>query len=325
MDRHKKHFLDIDDYSEEEIRKLLGVAARLKEDRYAAYGAVDRKKLVLLFEKPSLRTRTSFDIGFTELGGYAVYLSPAEVGLGTRESIPDVARVVSRYADAVVIRTFAQENIEQFIEWGSVSVINGLTDESHPCQALADILTIWQKFGYLEGVNITYIGDGNNVAHSLMLAATKMGANITVATPEGYKPFPEVVAKAEENAKASGSKVRVLTDPVEAVKGADVVYTDVWTSMGQEAEYEARLAVFQGYQVNGELISHAKPTAIVMHDLPAHRGEEITDDVLDGPQSVVFDQAENRLHGQKAVMVMLMAPAVFEEIYSNYPINTRRQ
>lgn len=312
MEQRKRHFLDIVDYTPEEIDRLLVVGQKLKEDRLRAFGAVSGKMLGLLFEKPSLRTRVSFDVGMQELGGHAIYLSPQEIGLGTRESIPDVARVISRFTDAVVIRTFAQETVEQFARWASICTINGLTDASHPCQALADILTIRQKFGHLEGINITYVGDGNNVIHSLMLAAAKMGANVAVAGPKGYEPDPKIVARAREDAARSGSRISITTDPLEGVEAADVIYTDVWTSMGQEAEYEKRLAIFQSYQVTKKLVARAKPGAIVMHDLPAHRGEEITDDVLDGEQSVVFDQAENRLHAQKAVLLMLMAPSIFE-------------
>ncbi|MCL5256228.1 MAG: ornithine carbamoyltransferase [Chloroflexi bacterium] len=314
MELRKKHFLDIVDYTPEEIDRLLVVGQKLKEDRLRAFGALSGKTLGLLFEKPSLRTRVSFDVGMQELGGHAIYLSPQEIGLGTRESVPDVARVISRFADAVVIRTFAQETVEQFAKWASICTINGLTDASHPCQALADILTITQKFGHLQGINIAYIGDGNNVIHSLMLAAAKMGANVAVAGPKGYEPDPQVVARAGQDAAQSGSRISITTDPLEAVDGADVIYTDVWTSMGQEAEYEKRLATFQGYQVTQELVAHAKPSAIVMHDLPAHRGEEIADDVIDGEQSAVFDQAENRLHAQKSVLLMLMAPTVFETL-----------
>ena len=243
----------------------------------------------------------------TELGGHCVYLSPQEVGLGRRESVADVSRVVSRMVDAVVLRTNSHETIEEFARYSSVPVINGLSDLSHPCQGLADIFTIGERKGpALRDVTIAYVGDGNNVLHSLMLAAVLRGAHMRAATPAGYEPLPRFRELAERRARETGATLELLNDPVAAVRDADVVYTDVWTSMGQEQEYERRRRAFQGYQVNAELLRHAKPDAIVMHDLPAHRGEEITDDVMDGPQSAVFDQAENRLHAQKAVLRWLL-------------------
>ena len=260
----------------------------------------------MIFEKPSLRTRLSFDVGMIQLGGHAVYLSPAEVGLGRRESIADVARVVSRMVDLVVLRVHAHETIEEFVRHTGVPVLNGLSDLEHPCQALADIFTMRERKGDLRRVTAAFVGDGNNVAHSFMLACALSGTRLRVATPSGYEPQARYRSVAEAAAKASGGAVEVGNDPVAAVRGADVVYTDVWTSMGQEQEYERRRRAFHGFQVNRELMTHAKPDAIVLHDLPAHRGEEITDDVLDGPRSVVFDQAENRLHAQKALLALLV-------------------
>jgi ornithine carbamoyltransferase len=261
----------------------------------------------MLFQKPSLRTRVSFEVGMLQLGGRAIYLSPSEVQMGERESIADVARVLSRYVDAVMARVFRHADIAELAEFASVPVINGLSDLSHPCQALADFLTILEKKGRLEGLTVAFVGDGdNNVAHSLLLAAAKIGVNFHVASPQDYAPSEQYLALAQASAEASVSRVRLFRDPAEAVKGADVVYTDVWTSMGQEAESQKRLAAFHGFQVNAELMAQAKDEAIVMHDLPAHRGEEIADEVIDGPQSVVFDQAENRLHAQKAVLYLLL-------------------
>ena len=298
-----RHFISIADLDAATIDGLLALAARLKKERAKREPVLAGRSLAQIFEKPSLRTRLSFDVGMTELGGHCVYLSPQEVGLGRRESVADVARVVSRMVDAVVLRTNAHDTIEEFARCATIPVINGLSDVSHPCQGLADILTITERKGPdLRGRTIAYVGDGNNVLHSLMLCAVLRSARMRVATPEGYEPMPRFVETAERIAKQTGASLELLHDPVAAVSDADVVYTDVWTSMGQEQEYERRRRSFQGYQVNAELLRHARPDAIVMHDLPAHRGEEITDDVIDGPQSVVFDQAENRLHAQKAVL-----------------------
>jgi ornithine carbamoyltransferase len=263
--------------------------------------------VALIFEKPSLRTRLSFDVGIAQLGGHCVYLSPAEVGLGRRESVSDVARVASRMVDAVVLRVNAHETIEEFARYSEVPVINGLSDLSHPCQGLADIFTIRERKGPdLRGVAIAYIGDGNNVAHSLMLCVAKTGASLRIATPAGYEPLARYRELAGSDARSSGAQITIGNDPAAAVSGADVVYTDVWTSMGQEQEYERRRRAFQGFQLNAALLARAKPDAIVLHDLPAHRGEEITDEVIDGPQSAVFDQAENRLHTEKALLCWLL-------------------
>ena len=302
-----KHFVSIGDLEPRDLDALLERAATLKTDRARHEPQLRGRTLAQIFEKPSLRTRLSFDVGMQELGGHCVYLSPQEVGLGRRESVADVARVVSRMVDAVVLRTNAHETIEEFARYSSVPVINGLSDLSHPCQGLADVLTIVEKKGPdLHGVTVAYVGDGNNVLHSLMLAVALRGARLRIATPAGFEPLPRFRELAERRAKQTGGTIELGNDPIAAVRGADVVYTDVWTSMGQEQEYERRRRAFHGYQVNAELLRGAKPDAIVMHDLPAHRGEEITDEVMDGPQSVVFDQAENRLHAQKAVLCWLM-------------------
>ena len=304
-----KHFLSIVDLSPDSLLGLLQVArdlkaARLKEGNEPILRG---KTLGLLFQKPSLRTRVSFEVGMIHLGGAVLYLSPNEIRLGERESVPDVARVLGRYVDGIMARVFAHADVLALAEYARVPVINGLSDYNHPCQALADILTIWEKHGELRGVDLAYIGDGNNVCTSLMFAAAKLGMDMSVASPEGYEPASDVLAMAQEFAARSGSKVAVTNDPDKAASGADVIYTDVWTSMGQETETEARHRVFRPYQVNERLVGLASPQAIVMHCLPAHRGEEITDAVVDGPQSVVFDQAENRMHAQKAILAKLLA------------------
>ena len=303
-----RHFVSIADLEPDELGTLLDLTARLKADR-SQRSDLRGRSVALVFEKPSLRTRLSFDVGTAQLGGHSVYLSPAEVGLGRRESVADVARVVSRMADAVVLRVNAHETIEEFAKFSGVPVINGLSDLSHPCQGLADIFTIRERKGRgadLRGVVVAYVGDGNNVAHSLMLCAAKTGVTLRIATPPGYEPLPRYRELAQSAARASGASVEIGNDPSVAVAGADVVYTDVWTSMGQEQEYERRRRAFSGYQVNAQLLARAKRDAIVLHDLPAHRGEEITDEVIDGPLSAVFDQAENRLHTEKALLCWLL-------------------
>lgn len=306
---NSRHFLSIGDLTSDQLWRLLRTAQQLKRDWRSGNGGTPLagKTLAMLFQKPSLRTRVSFEVGMQQLGGRAMYLSPGEVQMGQRESTADVARVLSRYVDAIMARVFRHAEIEELARFASVPVINGLSDLSHPCQALADYLTIWEKKGRLEGLTVAFIGDGdNNVAHSLLLGAAKLGVNLNVASPDGYLPGERYRAMAQAAAGISGSRLRLLGDPVEAVTGADVVYTDVWTSMGQEEEAQERLAKFQAFQVNTRLVAQARPDAIVMHDLPAHRGEEITDEVIDGPQSVVFDQAENRLHAQKAVLYLAL-------------------
>ena len=297
-----RHFLSLADLSTAEITALLDDADALKRDPVPHDAPLRGRALAMIFEKPSLRTRLSFDVAMRDLGGHSSYLSPQEVGLGRRESVSDVARVVSRYVDIVVLRTFSHETLDEFAKYASVPVINGLSDLSHPCQGLADIFTIRERKGALEKVIAAYIGDGNNVAHSLMLGAAKTGMTLRVASPEGFEPLARYRELAAAAARFTGARITYGSDPAAAVADADVIYTDVWTSMGQEQEYERRRRAFQGFQVNRELLQHAKPDAIVLHDLPAHRGEEITDEVIDGAHSAVFDQAENRLHAQKAVL-----------------------
>ena len=264
------------------------------------------KTLAMIFEKSSTRTRVSFEVGMYQLGGTALFLNTKDLQLGRGETIADTARVLSRYVNGIMARTFAHQTVVDLAENATVPVINGLTDLLHPCQALADLFTIMEKKGKLAGRKLAFVGDGNNVAHSLMVACAKMGMHFTLGCPEGYEPNPAVVAQAREDAAETGSEIQILHDPVAAVADADAIYADVWTSMGQESEKEERLAKFAPYQINGDLVSHAKSDHMVMHCLPAHRGEEITDDVLDGPNSVVLDEAENRLHVQKAIMALTM-------------------
>jgi ornithine carbamoyltransferase len=304
-----KHFLHISDYSPKELQDLLTLARRLKKEhqRGGNKPVLKGQALGMVFQKPSLRTRVSFEMAMVHLGGHALYLSPNEVGLGGRESVPDVARVLSGYVQAIMARTFAHQHVLELAQWATVPVINGLSDYNHPCQAMADVLTMLECKGRIKGLNVTYVGDGNNVAVSLLHLCAKLGANFTLASPEGYDLNPEAAALGRRLAEDSGSTVIFLRDPHEAVIGADVIYTDTWTSMGQEAETEKRRLVFPPYQVNAALLSEAAPDVIVMHCLPAHRGEEITDEVMDGPQSVVFPQAENRLHAQKAILYYLLA------------------
>jgi ornithine carbamoyltransferase len=304
-----RHLVSVEDLSAEEIRDLLELAVNLKgEWRQGGNEPVlVGKTLGMLFQKPSLRTRVSFEVGMSQLGGRAMYLSPQEVQLGQRESVADVARILSRYVDGIMARVFDHADVEGLAAHASVPIINGLSDYVHPCQALSDLLTIYEKRGALRGLILAYVGDGNNVAHSLLFAGSKVGMEVRVSTPSGYEPSDSVVSKATEFARATGGRVVLDADPLSAVSGADVVYTDSWASMGQEDEREERLPVFRPYQVNEELVSSAKPNALVMHCLPAHRGEEITDGVMDGPRSVVLDQAENRMHLQKAILVTLMA------------------
>jgi ornithine carbamoyltransferase len=299
------NFLSISDLTTEQVYALLGRSRALKSHR-GPMAALGGRSVAMIFQKPSLRTRSSFDVAIHELGGHPMYLGPDEIGLGRRESIPDVARVLSQYVHAIVARTYRHEDLLCLAEMASVPVINALSDHCHPCQGLADLLTIQECRGELAGVRLTYVGDGNNVAHTLLHAAAQVGLHLTIATPAGYTPNPEIVAYAAEAAPRLGGSVTLMTDPFEATRDADVLYTDVWTSMGQEAETEQRRRDFAGYRVDEALVRLAKPNAIVMHDLPAHRGEEITDAVMDGPQSVVFQQAGNRLHTQKAVLLWLM-------------------
>ena len=304
-----KDFLSITDHSADTLQGLLDLAVQLK-DEWKAGGnkpILKNKVLAMIFQKPSLRTRVSFDMAMRHLGGDALYLSPAEIGLGKRESVADVARVVSGYVDVIMARVFAHAHVEELAEWASIPVINGLSDYNHPCQALADALTIQEEFGNLKSLNVTYVGDGNNVAVSLMQVCAKLGANFTIANPEGYDMPADAIELGQQFARASGSTISLLHDPHAAVKDADVIYTDTWTSMGQEEETKKRQQIFTPYQVNNKLVSEAKPQVIVMHCLPAHRGEEITDEVADGPHSRLFPQAHNRLHAQKAILVKLLS------------------
>jgi ornithine carbamoyltransferase len=301
---HGRDLISIADMSPQDIQRVVNTALIMKSGRPSS--VLKGKTLALLFEKPSLRTRVSFDVAMHQLGGHAVYLSPAEVGLGEREPVADVARVLSRYVDAIAARTFKHETVEELARWADVPVINALSDGEHPCQALADLLTIYEKKGRWRGLVLSFVGDGNNVARSLMLGSALAGMDFRIASPQGYGISTELVDKAKSLAAASGAAVACVESPQEAVSGADVVYTDVWTSMGQEKERAERQRAFSGYQVNAELLALASPNAIVMHDLPAHRGEEIADEVIEGPQSVIFDQAENRLHAQKAVLSLIL-------------------
>ncbi len=303
----KKDFLTIRNLSTDEIRELLVSAFAIKADPSKYEEKLKGKALAMIFEKPSLRTRVTFEVGMRQMGGFAIYLSPAEINLGKRESVSDVARNLERMVQGIMIRTFSQELVEKLAGYARIPVINGLTDFSHPCQAMADYMTMLEVKGSVEGLRVAYVGDGNNVVHSLLYCAARLGVHISVATPEGYEPDSSVVKWALENSDATGARIELTHDPVATVAGADVVYTDTWTSMGQEAEAEQRRAIFWPYQVNDELLSHARSDVIFMHCLPAHRGEEVTDSVIDSSGSVVFQQAENRLHVQKAILLSLMA------------------
>ena len=306
-----KHFVSIADLTSEELWGLLRLARDLKKEWKAGGNQpiLQGQVLGMVFQKPSLRTRVSFEMGMVHLGGAAMYMSPNEIQLGKRESTADVARVMSRYVQGIMARVFAHRDIEKLAANSSVPVINGLSDYNHPCQGLADIFTVWERFPDLEGRKVVFVGDGNNVATSLMFACAKLGADVTVISPPGYESHPGVVRLAREFALVHGSAVKIGNDPAEGVRDADVVYTDVWASMGQESEAEARKSRFAGFQVNKALVDLAKPEVMVMHCLPAHRGEEITNAVADGEQSSLFDQAENRMHAQKAVMAVLMGGA----------------
>jgi len=305
-----KHFISIADLTPDELHNLLALATRLKAEWRAGGNAplLKGKSLALLFQKPSLRTRVSFEMAMVHLGGYAFYLSPNEVKMGGRESVADVARVLSGYVDAIMARVFDHQHILDLAAYGSVPVINGLSDYNHPAQGLADLFTILEHKGRLEGLKVAYVGDGNNVARSLLFGCMKSGAHFTLAAPPGYVLTEEDAALAQRFSQA-GAAFQTTQDPQQAVADADVIYTDVWTSMGQEAESARRLQVFPPYQINQQLVAQARPDVIVMHCLPAHRGEEITDEVADGPHSALFPQAENRMHAQKAILAALLAPA----------------
>ena len=304
-----QHFLSIADYSRDELWNFLQKAKSLKDELKTGGNQpiLQGNILGMVFQKPSLRTRVSFEVGMLHLGGEALYISPAEIHLGIRESVPDVARVLSGYVDGIMARVFSHDHVLQLAQYSRVPVINGLSDYNHPCQALTDVFTIWEYFGRVEGLKVAYVGDGNNMANSLMTAVVKLGGHFSIATPKGYELSPDVLRDGQKYAADSNVTITTTYDPAEAVDEADVVYTDVWTSMGQEAEAARRLEIFPPYQLNAALLANAKSSAIVMHCLPAHRGEEITDEVADGPQSLIFQQAENRLHAQKGVLALLLA------------------
>jgi ornithine carbamoyltransferase len=307
----KKDLLALSDLSSRDVAAVLKRAAVLKSlrQRGKPHTSLAGKTLGMIFEKSSTRTRVSFETGMYQLGGQALFLSADDLQIGRGEPLADTARTLSRYLDAIMIRTYAQSTVEELARYATIPVINGLTDLHHPCQALADLLTIQEHKGKLKGLTLAYIGDGNNVANSLIEACVKTGMHVRIGCPAGYEPDAGVLRAAKRDAAATGSEIQIVNDPAKAAKNADVVYTDVWASMGQEAERKVRVRVFKGYQINAALMKKARPGAIVMHCLPAHRGEEITAEVIDGPQSVVFDEAENRLHTQKAVLEMLILPA----------------
>jgi ornithine carbamoyltransferase len=303
-----RHFTRVAGWSRPELERVLDLADELKDlqRRHDEQHLLPGRALGMIFQKPSTRTRVSFEVGIAQLGGTALYLSASDLQLGRGETLRDTATVLSRYLDAIMIRTFAQEDVEELARHASIPVINGLTDSSHPCQALADVMTIRERLGRLEGVTTVYLGDGNNVCASLMVAAATFGTNFRAATPHGYEPPEQAVEIARATAAATGSTIELLDDPREAARGADVLYTDVWTSMGQEEERERRLRDLRGFGIDDDVVRLAKEQAIVLHCLPAHYGEEITEDVLYGPHSAVWDQAENRLHAQKALMALVM-------------------
>jgi ornithine carbamoyltransferase len=302
-----KDFIEIHDYSAAEVKEIFELARDIKAAPKKYGDALQGQTLAMIFEKSSTRTRVSFEVGMFQLGGHALFLSSRDIQLGRGEPIYDTAKVLSRYVDGIMARTFAHKTVTDLAEYASVPVINGLTDLSHPCQAMTDYFTAWEHFGgELKGRKLAYVGDGNNMAHSLMFGASKVGMHVAVATPAGYAPDPFVVAKAQADADAAGTKVIVTRSIDEAVQGADVVETDVWASMGQEAETEKRRRDFEGWMVDKRVMSLAKAEAIFMHCLPAHRGEEVAAEVIDSPQSVIYDEADNRLHVQKAIMVTLM-------------------
>lgn len=303
----KRDFCRVLDFSSEETRNLFTLAIELKKEvrgkRFTR--RLQDKVLAMIFEKPSLRTRCTFEIAMMQMGGAGIYLGPSEIGLGRRESVYDIAKNIERWFDLVMIRTFDQKNVEELARHCALPVINALSDDEHPCQALADFLTVLEKRGTLKGFKLAYLGDGNNICHSLIALSANLGTEIRVAGPEPYLPKPASLDEARRLADKTGARILLTTDPAEAVENADAVYTDVWASMGQEAEAAEREAHLRPYQVNAELVRGAKPGAYIMHDLPAHRGEEITDEMLDSPRSIAFDQAENRLHAQKAILVYL--------------------
>lgn len=303
-----RDFLSIHDWTREELDQMLKTAELLKLRQKT--GQIDQplkgKTLGMIFTKSSTRTRISFEVAIWQLGGYGLFLSANDLQLKRGETIADTARVLSRYLDGIMIRTYAHDDVTELARHADIPVINGLTDLLHPCQVMADLFTIQEKKGRLEGLKLCYVGDGNNMANSLMHGGAKFGMHVTIACPKGYEPDASMVREAMNDAKASGARIEVVNDPYEGVKGADVVYTDVWASMGQEAEAIERAKIMQPFQVNSQLMAAAKPDAIFLHCLPAHRGEDVTDEVIDGPQSVVWDEAENRMHVQKAILALVM-------------------
>ncbi len=303
-----RDFISLHDFSQAELNYIINYALELKAAQKAKrpHLILQGKTLGMIFTKSSTRTRVSFEVGMYQLGGHALFLSGRDIQLGRGETIADTARVLSRMVDGIMIRTFSHQEVLELAKFATIPIVNGLTDLLHPCQVLADLMTIQEHKGCLAGLKLAYIGDGNNMAHSLMFGGAKMGLHVVIAAPQGYKPEPEIFALAQADARNNNGCVEVLDDPLEAVKGADVLYTDVWTSMGQEKELKEREAAFKGYQINADILKRANQSAIVLHCLPAHRGEEITDDVIEGGQSVVFDEAENRLHAQKAIMALII-------------------
>jgi ornithine carbamoyltransferase len=307
----QKHLVSLRDYTRADLVEIFDLARRIKAEPAAYRGALRGRTLAMIFQKPSTRTRVSFEAGMFQLGGHALNLGASDIQLKRGESVADTARVLSRYVDGIMARVFSHEDLVEMARFATIPIINGLSDLSHPVQALADFMTLLERRGKLDGMRFAYIGDGNNVCHSLMMAAVRLGVHIAVATPAGYEPNPLIAKSVAREAQKAGIAAPVIThDPMEAVKGADAVYTDVWTSMGQEAESAARVKAFQGFMVSSAMMQSAARDAVFMHCLPAHRGEEVAAEVMDGPQSIVFDQAENRLHAQKAVLVLLLGGPV---------------
>lgn len=307
----KRNFLSLADVTPAEIAQILELASELKQHRKnsVSHPLLSQKTLALLFHKPSLRTRTSFEVGMYQLGGFTTYMHDTEIGMGVRESTKDLGRVLSRYYDGIVIRTFAHDMVLELAQAATIPVVNGLTDLLHPCQILSALQALREHFGRLDGLHIAYVGDGNNMANSWLLGAAQMGLTLTIACPRSHRPNQAIVAQARGIAETTGAILEIIEEPKQAVKGVDVVYTDVWASMGQEAEAEVRRDVFRPYQINAALLAEMPSHAVVMHCLPAHRGEEITEEVFEGPRALVFEEAENRLHAQKALLVFLLAAA----------------
>jgi ornithine carbamoyltransferase len=316
---HKRDFLSLHDITISEMEALLNLGEEVKARPEAFVAALQGKMAALIFEKPSLRTRVTFEVGFEQMGGHAVYLAPGDIGLGKRESVKDVARNLSRWVDVLIVRTFSQKLLEEMAFAASVPIINALTDLAHPCQAIADLMALREAKGELKGLHLVYVGDGNNVAHSLAHAAGKVGLHLTIACPPGYEPDADMLTEARADGTSTGATIEVVHDPKEVLSTADAVYTDVWTSMGQEKENEERQLVFSAYQVNETLMDMAPPDALFMHCLPAHRGEEVTDEVLDGLQSVALEQAENRLHAHKAILLAVMAGQERKKVRQTQP------